>query len=112
MVDNARFPRRSSSVDHVSEVIDGVTRYARQETIEPLKGAARWVAVGTAGALSLGLAIVFLTLAVLRLVQDVGGSALDGAWSFVPYVVTLVVLAAVVSVTFSRISRASLQKGQ
>lgn len=111
MVDEPTPTRRTSSVDHLSEVVQGVSRYARQETVEPLKGAARWVAVGTLGALSLGLSVVFLALAVLRLVQDAGGSALGGSWSFVPYLATLVVLCVVVAFVFSRISQRSLRKG-
>jgi Na+/phosphate symporter len=89
-----------------------VKAYARQETIEPLKGAARWVAVGSLGALSLGLALIFVTLAVLRLSQDLGGTVLDGSWSFVHYFITLVVLSVLVGITFSRISQSSLAKGK
>jgi cytochrome b subunit of formate dehydrogenase len=88
-----------------------VKQYARQETIEPLKGAARWVAVGSLAALSLGLAMVFLALAVLRLSQDVGGTVLDGSWSFVHYFITLAVVSVLVAVSFSRISQRSLAKG-
>jgi cytochrome b subunit of formate dehydrogenase len=88
-----------------------VKQYARQETIEPLKGAARWVAVGSLAALSLGLAMVFLALAVLRLSQDIGGTVLDGSWSFVHYFITLAVVSVLVAVSFSRISQRSLAKG-
>jgi hypothetical protein len=89
-----------------------VKAYARQETIEPLKGAARWVAVGTLAAVCLGLAMVFLALAVLRLSQDLGGTALDGSWSFVHYLITLVIVSALVAASFSRISQRSLAKGE
>lgn len=104
--------RRLGSSDQVTDLVESVKTYARQETIEPLKGAARWVAVGTVAALSLGLAIVFLAMAVLRLSQDFGGSALDGSWSFVHYFITLIVLVLVVSLAFSRIRQRSLTKGQ
>jgi hypothetical protein len=104
--------RRLSSTDQVVDVVDTVKAYARQETIEPLKGAARWVAVGSLGALSLGLALIFVTLAVLRLSQDLGGTVLDGSWSFVHYFITLVVLSVLVGITFSRISQSSLAKGK
>ncbi|MFN5839857.1 MAG: hypothetical protein ACK45J_02435, partial [Acidimicrobiaceae bacterium] len=88
----SRFRRRATPSDQVTDIVDSVKAYARQETLEPLKGAARWVAVGTVAAVSLGLAMVFLSLAVLRLSQDLGGTALDGAWSFVHYLLTLVVV--------------------
>jgi hypothetical protein len=70
-------------VDQVGDLFDSVKQYARQETLEPLKGAIRWVAVGSLAALCLGLALVFSALGILRLSQDLGGTALDGSWSFV-----------------------------
>jgi hypothetical protein len=108
----SRFRRRPTPSDHVTDIVDSVKAYARQETIEPLKGAARWVAVGTLAAVCLGLAMVFLALAVLRLSQDLGGTALDGSWSFVHYLITLVIVSALVAASFSRISQRSLAKGE
>lgn len=107
----SRFRRRPAPTDQVTDLVDSVKQYARQETIEPLKGAARWVAVGSLAALSLGLAMVFLALAVLRLSQDLGGTTLDGSWSFVHYLITFVVVSILVAVSFSRISKKSLAKG-
>ena len=103
--------RIRNSSDQVTDIVESVKTYARQETIEPLKGAARWVMVGTIASLSLGLASVFFALGVLRLSQDLGGSALDGSWSFIHYFITLVVLAVVVALTFSRIRQRTLAKG-
>ena len=97
-------------VDQVGDLVDSVKQYARQETLEPLKGAIRWVAVGSLAALCLGLALVFVALGVLRLSQDLGGTFLDGSWSFIHYFITLCVVAALVAVTFSRVSRRSLAK--
>ena len=107
----SRFRRRPAPTDQVTDLVESVKQYARQETIEPLKGAARWVAVGSIAALSLGLAMVFLALAVLRLSQDLGGTTLDGSWSFVHYLITLIVVSILVAVSFSRISKRSLAKG-
>jgi cytochrome b subunit of formate dehydrogenase len=87
-----------------------VKQYARQETLEPIKGAIRWVAVGSVAALCLGLALVFAALGVLRLSQDLGGTVLDGSWSFLHYLITLCVVAVLVVVIFSRVSRRSLAK--
>lgn len=97
-------------VDKVGDLFDSVKQYARQETLEPIKGALRWVGVGSVAALSLGLALIFSTLAVLRLSQDLGGTVLDGSWSFLHYFITLIVVAVLVAVTFSRVSRRSLAK--
>lgn len=100
-----------SSVDRVADVVETVKEYARQETVEPIRGAARWVAVGTVASLCLGVAMLYAALAVLRVSQDLGGSALDGSWSFLHYLVTAVVLAVLVKVTISRIGRTSLARG-
>lgn len=108
----SRFRRTAPPAAQVTDIVDSVKAYARQETLEPLRGAARWVAVGTLAAVSLGLSMVFVALAVLRLSQDIGGTTLDGAWSFVHYLVTLVVVSILVGVSFSRISQRSLAKGE
>lgn len=106
------FRRRLTPTDQVNDLVVSVKTYARQETLGPLKGAARWVAVGTLAATSLGLAMVFLAMAVLRLSQDLGGQALDGSWSFVHYLITFVVVSLLVWLSFSRISQRSLAKGE
>jgi hypothetical protein len=113
MNDKTTFPRRkSSTTDQVTDVVDSVKAYARQETIGPLKGAARWLAMGSLAALSLGLAMVFGAMAVLRFSQDMGGTALDGSWSFLHYFITLIVMSLLVWLTFSRISQRSLARGE
>lgn len=106
----SRFRRRVAPTDQVTDLVESVKQYARQETIEPLRGAARWVAVGSLAALSLGLAMVFLALAILRLSQDLGGTTLDGAWSFTHYLITLIVVSILVALSFSRISQRTLAK--
>jgi hypothetical protein len=108
----SRFRRKSAPSEQVTDIVDSVKAYARQETIEPLRGAARWVAVGTLAAVSLGLSMVFVSLAVLRLSQDLGGTALDGSWSFVHYLITLTVVSVLVWISFGRISQRSLAKGE
>jgi cytochrome b subunit of formate dehydrogenase len=94
----------------VGDLVESVKQYARQETLEPIKGAIRWVAVGSVAALCLGMALVFATLGVLRLSQDLGDTVIDGSWSFVHYFITLCVVAVLVTITFSRVSRHSLAK--
>ena len=106
---NFRRPARGP-VDQVGELAASVKQYARQETLEPIKGAIRWVGVGSTAAVSLGLALVFTALGILRLSQDLGGTVLDGSWSFLHYFITLIVVAALVAMSFSRVSRRSLAK--
>jgi len=102
-------PKRGP-VSQAGDLLDTVKQYARQETLEPLKGAARWVGVGSVAALSLGLALVFSALGILRLSQDLGGTVLDGSWSFVHYFITLGAIAVLVFLTFSRVSQRILAK--
>jgi hypothetical protein len=94
----------------VTDVIGSVRAYAVQETVGPARGAARWLAFGTLAALFLGTGVVLLGVAVLRLSQDLGGDALDGAWSFVHYLVSALVLGTAVTVALSRTSRKTLAK--
>lgn len=101
-------PKRLSSTDRASDLVETVKAYAIQETVGPLRGAARWLAYGTSAAVCLGLGIVLLALGVLRLSQDLGGSALDGAWSFVHYLFASIVLGAAVIAAVARVSRDSL----
>ena len=93
----------------VGDVIDVVKEYARQETLGPLAGAGRWLALGSVGALLLGLGSVLTLLATLRLLQT-ETSAFDGSWSWVPYVIVLVVAAALTVITLSRVKKATLGK--
>jgi hypothetical protein len=102
--------RRLSPSDQVVDLFDLVKEYARQETVDPLKGALRWVAVGSIAAISLGLSLVFLSIGTLRMSQDLGGRTLDGSWSFVHYFIAFAVMCIFVAFTFSRISRNTLAK--
>ena len=64
-----------------------VVAYLKQETIEPLKGIGRFLMWGAAGSFCLGIGAIMLLLALLRLLQTETGSAFDGNWSVLPYVI-------------------------
>lgn len=102
---------RMSPVSRVTDVVDSVKAYAVQETIGPARGAARWLAFGSLGAVFLGVGTVFFALAALRLVQDLGGESLSGGWSFVPHLVAATVLGVLSGVAMSRVHRTSLGRG-
>lgn len=80
----------------IGEIIDLVKSYALQETIDPLKKVGRFLGFGIAGALFLGIALVLLTLGVLRLLQAEVSWFSHSQWqaSF-PYIVAVVILAGV-----------------
>lgn len=80
--------------DNIADVISGLWEltvdYAKQETVEPLKGLGRYLGAGLAGALGVGMGLVMIVLAILRAVQTQTGSALTGNWTFVPYLVVII----------------------
>lgn len=77
------------------ELFQLVVGYAKQETLDPVKNLGRFIGYGMAGALLSSLGAVLLLLGGLRLLQTETGDTFDGNWSFVPYVVVLVVSGAI-----------------
>ena len=72
------------------ELYDLVRAYAKQETLEPIKGLGRYAAFGVVGSLLIGVGVVLLAVSVLRVLQTETGDAFDGRWSWAPYLMTLV----------------------
>jgi hypothetical protein len=87
-----------------------LVEYVKQETLDPIKGLARFVAVGLASMVVTGLGIVLLLLGGVRLLQDEAGSAFDGHLKFLPYVFALIVCA-VVAVGALRAASGPSRKG-
>jgi hypothetical protein len=88
------------------ELLDLVVTYARQQTIDPLKQLGRWVAFGIAGSVLIGIGFLLLGVGLLRAVQSEAGRHLAGDWSWLPYVVVVVFLGAVIALMVRRISHA------
>lgn len=96
----------SKSMPEVATELWGLTKdYARQETVDPLKGVGRYLGYGALGALLLGVGVILLMLAGLRALQTQTGDALDGTLSWLPYLIVLVVASALVGWALSRISK-------
>ncbi len=76
----------------VMELRDLVVTYVKQQTIVPLKQLGRYVGFGLLGSLLLGFGVVFLGMSGLRALQTETGSTFTGDWSWVPYVIMVVVL--------------------
>lgn len=93
----------------VGDVVDLVKEYAKQETLGPLKGAGRWLALGSAGAAFLGLGLVLVLLGVLRLLQT-ELDAFNGGFSWVPYIVVLALCLGLAFIALSRVKKATLGK--
>ena len=95
----------------IGDVVATVKEYARQETLGPLKGAARWLAFGAAAAIMLGIGTSLLVLALLRMVQHEFAPTFAGRWmSLLPYVIALSASVVVIGLAVSRIGKTSLQK--
>ena len=89
-----------------AELWDLVRAYAKQETIEPVKGIGRFVAFGVAGSVAIGTGLVLLALGLLRLLQEEADEVFDGNWSFAPYLITVLVVGALLYVLALRHLRA------
>lgn len=86
-------PEDRKSVPQVlGELKELTVTYAKQETVDPLKGLGRFVGFGVGGSFVLGLGLCMLGLAALRALQT-ETDAFDGNWSWAPYLITTVVLA-------------------
>jgi hypothetical protein len=95
---------------NVGNILELIKQYAKQETVGPLRGAGRWIGAGLAGATCIGIGIIMLVLALLRALQEETGDTFDGNWSFVPYVITLIVLVAVMALAASRMRKPTIQR--
>ena len=88
-------PSEQKSIPQVlSELWEMLVSYAKQETVQPLKGLFRFVGVGIGAMLLLGTGVVLMSVSVLRLLQtkEPFGWELTGSLNFIPYVVSLAVL--------------------
>lgn len=100
----------------MTELWDLIKGYALQETVDPLKKIARFVAFGLGAAVLGSVGVVLLLLALLRGIQaGLGssphasgvGSTFTGSLSWVPYLIALVVGVVVTVLAISRIRRGS-----
>lgn len=95
----------------VSEVFSLIKGYADQEIRAPLRNLGRWVGLGLAGALCLGLGFALVLLGILRLLQGTPSDPIFGRhWSFVPYLITLVACGALIGAAFFGIKSSGKEK--
>jgi hypothetical protein len=79
-----------------------VKDYLVQETLDPLRTLARYVAFGSIGSAFVSIGTLMLLVALLRLLQGETG-AFYGNLSWLPYVIVAVVALVVVALTAMRI---------
>jgi hypothetical protein len=68
-----------------------VIAYAKQETVDELKGLGRFVLFGLGAALLMGTGVMFLEIGALRALEgDHRGPHFTGNWSWAPYAIVVV----------------------
>jgi len=103
---------RHDPATQFADVKDLLVGYAKQETVDPIKGLGRFVGYGLGAMLLIGIGAIELTIALLRLLQTETGTPLTGNWSWVPYLITLLVASGVVYAALKAINRTSAKKGE
>ena len=83
-------PQETSLPAQAAQLWDLVRAYAKQETIEPIKGLGRYAAMGVAGSVFLSIGLLLLVLGGLRALQTETGDTFEGSWSWAPYLIALV----------------------
>lgn len=94
----------------VRDVIDYVKAYAKQETLDPLKGVGRWVGFGAAGAVAVGIGVSLMLLGLLRLVQYEWDRSARGSLSWLSYLIVIAVCAVVLALVVRKINSDPLTK--
>ena len=85
----------------IRELRELVVAYAKQETLDPLKGLGRYVAFGIAGAALIGIGVMFLAIGALRALQgDRLGPHFTGNWSWAPYAIVVAGAFAIAALTW------------
>jgi putative superfamily III holin-X len=81
------------------ELVDLVIAYAKQETLEPLKGLGKNALKGLGGAVLMGVGGVFCSVAALRAMQT-ETDWFDDNLSWIPYFITVVLLGVLSAIGF------------
>lgn len=101
--------KRAAKAPTLGEMYDLVRDYVKQETLDPIRGAGRWMAWAALGAVTLILGMTFLMLGLLRLVQSELFTANDGK-TWIPYLIVVIVSVALVLSSKARIRKPSLHR--
>ena len=93
VVKEAKAKARNPSGD-AKDLVDLVIAYAKQETLEPLKGLGKNAAFGLGGAVLLGIGGLFCSMGALRAMQSETDWFERHNLSYLPYFLTVVILLA------------------
>jgi hypothetical protein len=102
-----------SQRDDLRSALSLSLRYVKQETLDPAKRLGGMVLWGLVGAITTAFGTILVALGVLRLLQDETGTIFSGHLDWLPYLITLVVVAAAIAVAITRIGgKASRKRGR
>ena len=87
-----RKPKAKNPTGDARELVDLVIAYAKQETLEPLKGLGKNAALGLGGALLLGIGGIFCSLGALRAMQSETDWFERHNLTYLPYGATVLIL--------------------
>ena len=110
MPDSTKPGPRRSDANPVSEAIGLVKTYVRQNTVDELKPALRFISFGVPGATLLSIGGVLVMLGVLRLLQGSDGERWSRGWSWLPYVITMAVCLVGAAIAVILIRRPSIAR--
>jgi hypothetical protein len=96
-------PSLKNVPDILQDLKDLLISYAKQETVDPLRNLGRYLGFGLAGMALLTLGTFFLGMSLLRFLQTMVGGVFDGFWSWVPYVIVMIVFGGAIFVALKRI---------
>ncbi|MDP1805453.1 MAG: phage holin family protein [Acidimicrobiales bacterium] len=96
-------PKRLPEI--ATELWELTVAYAKQETIDPIKGLGRFVGAGVGGAIFLGVGVSLLLLAGLRALQTETSTTFTGNWSWAPYLIVLAAGLVLIALAVLRVSR-------
>jgi len=85
-------PKAKNPTGDARELVDLVIAYAKQETLEPLKGIGKNAALGLGGALLLGIGGIFCSLGALRAMQSQTDWFERHNLTYLPYGATILIL--------------------
>lgn len=88
MSDENSGSRKRQDPASIGDVIDTVKTYAKQETVDPLKRAGKYIGFGAAGGLLTGFGVSLLLLGLLRFVQSEWHRSASGRLSWIAYGIT------------------------
>jgi len=93
----------------LNEFVSLVVGYAKEQTVDPIKGLGRYLLFGVAGAFMIAIGWGLTALAAIRLVQAETGNHLRGSLTWVPYTSGLIVATAGAGLTVWRLRRVQIK---